>query len=311
MKITLRILSPVHIGSGEEISPTEYLVNDSFHRIYMDGLFTDPEFKPLIEDFIKSAETQRYIGDLLPNDLLKRHILYTIPITNKAREYLENNKTVVKEFIKTAGKVYIPGSSLKGSILSAIFWHSLKEAYQKSISAEDKDFITQSLQGRFRYDELLNFAFSRFTKGAIKTRFAHWLDVVDSEGKRPSDVLQISLARVKGSKSGDELPILYETLKEGMEFSTEIKSQNTILMETEILEIVKELYQRVLNKDKAEIKADGTLIRLGQGSTAYATSCLILAEELGIKGYRVKPPATRKRIDETLPLGWVEICTRK
>ncbi|MEO0102879.1 MAG: type III-A CRISPR-associated RAMP protein Csm5 [candidate division WOR-3 bacterium] len=321
MKIKIRILTPVHIGSGEEISPLEYLiVNNQYHRISMDTLFADPEFQKLMEEFIKLAETQRYIGDVFPTSLLRRHLLYSLPITGEAQNYLRNNKTVVKEFIKSAGRVYIPGSSLKGSILSAIFWDSLKKAYNSetfwNIKTKQrvnpllaKEFITQSLQGRFRYDELLNFAFFRFATGAVRNRFAHWLDAVDSDRKLPSDVLQISLARVRGARRGGALPILYETLKEGVEFSAEIKSQNTILSEGDILSITNQFYRKVLEKDGNEINTDGILIRLGQGSTAYATSCLILAEELGIQRYQIKPPRTRKRIDEKIPLGWAEIRT--
>jgi hypothetical protein len=34
---------------------------------------------------------------------------------------------------------------------------------------------------------------------------------------------------------------------------------------------------------------------------------LILAEELAIKNYRVHPPRTRKRINDTIAMGWVRI----
>ncbi|MEO0087319.1 MAG: type III-A CRISPR-associated RAMP protein Csm5 [candidate division WOR-3 bacterium] len=317
MKIKLKTITPLHIGSGKELTPTEYLIeNNYFHRINMNSLFSDPEFQPLMENFITLAENQRYIGELVPADLLKKHILYSLPITGEAQTYLKDNKTIVKEFIKSAGKVFIPGSSLKGSILSAIFWDSLKKAYNSNIfwrvkrGREEigvKEFITECLRGRFSYDELLNFVFFQFAEGEIKNRFAHWLDVVDSETKNPSDVLQISLAKVRGAKSGKELPILYETIKPGIEFSTEIKAKNTILKEKEILEIVDKFYRKVLGKDKNAISTDRKLLRLGQGSTAYATSCLILVEELGIKNYKVKPPLTRKRIDGVSPLGWLEI----
>ncbi|MCX7837706.1 MAG: type III-A CRISPR-associated RAMP protein Csm5 [candidate division WOR-3 bacterium] len=313
MKIKIKVLTPLHIGSGRELMPMEYLIEGNlFHRINMNALFADPDFQPLIEDFTKLAEAQKYIGAILPFDLLKKHILYSLPIVGEARDYLKNNKTVVKEFIKSAGKVYIPGSSLKGSILSAVFWHSLKKAYysnfkwtteKEQLSA--KEFIIQSLQGSFSYNELLNFAFSHFTNG--DNRFTHWLDVVDSDRKLPSEVLQISLIKVKGARKGKALPILYETIKPGIEFSTEIKAQNTKLSEEEILKIVDEFYRKVLEKDKNAIRTNGKLIRLGQGSTAYSTSCLILAEELNIRNYRVRPPTTRKRADEILPLGWAEI----
>ena len=303
MKIIIKTLTPVHIGSGKEISPTEYLIeNGYFHRINLNSLFADPDFQPFLEKFIDSALHTRYLGDLLPQEILKKHILYTLPITGKAKEYLKNNKTIVKEFIKTAGKVFIPGSSLKGSILSAIFYHILKENF-----SSDKEFILQSLQFKNKYENLLDFVFSRFAKDSPLKRFTRWLDVIDSNTKNPSEVLQISLVKVKGSKSGKELPILYETLKVNVEFTSEIKSQNTIFKEEEILSIANNFYKKVLARDKNQIKSDEILIRLGQGVTAYATSCLILAEELGIKNYQVKAPTTRKRIDEILPMGWVQL----
>jgi len=305
MKIIIKTLTPVHIGSGKEISPTEYLVeNEYFHRINLNSLFADPNFQPLLEKFIDSALHTRYLGDLIPKELLKKHILYTLPITGEAKEYLKNNKTVVKEFIKSAGRVFIPGSSLKGSILSAIFYHILKEKFSSA-----KESILQKLQPQNKYDDLLEFVFSSLAKNpALKLkRFTRWLDVIDSNNKNPSEVLQISLVKVKGSKSGKELPILYETLKVNVEFVAEIKSQTTIFKEEEILSIVNDFYKKVLAKDKNQIKTNGILIRLGQGVTAYATSCLILAEELGIKDYPVKPPTTRKRIDKILPMGWVKL----
>jgi CRISPR-associated protein Csm5 len=319
MKIKIKILTPVHIGSGAEITPSEYFIeNGKFFRINMDSLFQDSEFLPFMDKFIEIAKTQRYIGDILPQPLLKKHILYSISVTKTAFEYIQKNRTVVKEHIKTAGNVFIPGSSLKGSIFSGVFWYYLKESYHSnntytfkdrgtSVTLPANEFITQALQGRYRYDDLLNFAFTRFTRSG-KNKFAGWLGITDTDTKEPSDCLQLSLAKVEGSRSGSQLPILYETLKPGIEFSFEIKKNpDLIIDEVGLLKIVDEFYKKVLEKDRVEIRSSGKIIRLGQGSTAYSTSCLILAEELGIKNYQVKPPTTRKRVDEILPMGWAEM----
>ncbi|MCX7994985.1 MAG: type III-A CRISPR-associated RAMP protein Csm5 [candidate division WOR-3 bacterium] len=319
MKVKIKILSPLHIGSGAEISPMEYLVeNANFHRLNMDSLFKDVEFKPHMDKFIEIAKTSRYIGNILPQPLLKKHILYTIPIKGEALKYLNTKRTVVKEFVKTAGYVYIPGSSIKGSIFSAIFWYSLREAYRNNINWSIKKegeptpisaqaFIISALQRHYNYNELLDLAFYVFTKNKTKSRFARWVRISDTNKKSVADTLQISLAKVKGAKRGGELPILYEALKSGSEFEFEINAEHSVYNESKIIDIVDEFYRKVLNKDKSDIKPSGKLIRLGQGSTAYSTSCLILAEELKINGYRVKPPTTRKRIDDTIPLGWAEI----
>lgn len=152
MRLQLETLTPVHIGSGEEISPLEYLVEDRWNRIDMNALFADPDFQPVMEKFVSSASSERYIGDLLPKDLLKRHILYTLPIKGKAKDYLQTNR--VKAFTKTGGRVYIPGSSLKGSILSALLWAVLKEARDRR-----RDEI-EGLITRGRYQNLQDLTFA-------------------------------------------------------------------------------------------------------------------------------------------------------
>ncbi len=308
MKIKLHTLSPVHIGSGEEISPMEYFLNEKFTRINMNRLFDDPEFEPMMNDFIEVAGTQRYIGDQIPEQLLEKHPAYSIPIKDSADEYIMAHQTVVKGFIKSAGRIYIPGSSLKGSILSAILWYVLREA-----PPDDKREIERLLTTQGKFNDVLNLGFKNMVKdrhdinlGGL--RFIHWIDVKDSDLKDPGEVLEISLIKIKGAKTGKEQPILYETLKSGTEFNLILKVKNLKFRENEILNICNQFYTRVLKKDgAANIQTTANLLRLGQGSSAFATSLLILAEDLGINRYDVRPPRTRKRIDEHFAMGWIEL----
>jgi len=306
MKVKLKALSFIHIGSGEEISPSEYYIADGdFIRLDMDRLFLDPEFEPMMEKFISSAASQRYIGDLLPSDMLDRYPLYRIPIRGDAKSYMKTNRTVVKSFVKSAGRVYIPGSSIKGSLLSAMIWHVLKG--DKRIKEKIESWICD----RRVYQDLMDYAFrllagrdSPFRVG----RFLHWLDVSDSNLKSPENCLEISLARVEGAQRGGKIPVLYEMLKPGQDFEFEIKPRETRYGVDEILRISNEFYGKVLERDKSEnVPAEPNLIRLGQGSSAFSTSLLILAEELGITRYRVRPPRTRKRINGAFAMGWARI----
>lgn len=314
MKIKIEILSPIHIGSGQEISPIEYYLdksNNKFIRLHMDGLFNDPDFQPLMENFIEQSKTQRYIGRIIENELLlKRHTLYSIDISPSAKE---TNPITVKEFIKSAGRVYIPGSSLKGSILSAIIWEKAKKI------------------GNITPD-LMELIIAEVSNSPMNNKFSRWLDVSDSNFNLPEECLELSLVKVKGATSGRLLPILYETVKVGTVFVTEIKtSLNSIykfgkLTEKEILEITDKFYKKVYEKEKnsklnpklPDIPKDGFLARIGQGSTCLSTSFLLLAEELGINNYQVarpkmspiKPgeePRTRKLISQTISLGWVKL----
>ncbi|HCJ67129.1 MAG TPA: type III-A CRISPR-associated RAMP protein Csm5 [Elusimicrobia bacterium] len=310
MKIKLKTLSPVHIGSGEEISPLEYLIDNKFIRINMDALFKDSDFQPLKEKFISSAIQQRYIGDLLPVDLLRKYPLYILDIHPSTKDYLKEHKTIVKSFIKSAGRPYIPGSSIKGSILSAVVWYVLSEAVKVGKRTEVMNFLVRG----GNYEDFLDYTFRRFAKG---NRFTQWLDVTDTNFLKPNDALEITLAKVTGARRSGMLPILFETLKISTEFDFEIKRKNVTLEINDLIQIVSQFYQRVLQKSKQKIKTDfsGYLLRIGQGSSAFATSLLILAEDLKVKSdyirrWRVTPhgdePRTEKLIDNT-PLGWVEM----
>ncbi|MCX7916665.1 MAG: type III-A CRISPR-associated RAMP protein Csm5 [bacterium] len=312
MKIKIKILSPVHIGNGNEISPIEYFLhNEQFIRINMEGLFNDQDFKILQEKFINSAYSERYIGSLLPNDLLLKHQLYAIKISENIKGE-KVNPTNVKEHIKSAGRVYIPGSSLKGCILSGILENVLS---QKRINRLDN------------FEELLSLSLSTIKKPNEYNlgKFINWLYISDTDFKNPSECLELSLVKVIGARTKSLLPILYETIKPNVEFTCEIKSKCKF-SEEEILKMAEEFYKKVYIKEKdyaknksiimPEIPSDGYILRIGQGSTAWATSFLILAEELNIKNYDIQrpqiqkikgPPITRKLSSGIISMGWIKI----
>ena len=311
MKVTLKTLSPVHIGSGTELTPMDYYVDDKFHRINLNRLFDDPNFEPLKEKFIDMAGTQRYIGEQIPPELLLEHVSYKLAIRGNADDYLDSHQINIKEFIKSGGRIYIPGSSLKGAIFSALFWYVLRDA-----SGGDRHKINQYITGKvsnYDYNDLMNLGFSKMItnfrgRSEREMRFARWLDVTDSHFKDPEDVLEVALVRIQGAKTGNEQPILYETLKVGTEFELNISSQNLKFKEDEVLKICNEFYERVKVEDGTEnVQSTSNLLRLGQGSSAFATSLLILADDLNINRYNISPPLTRKRIDEHFAMGWIDI----
>ena len=312
MRFRIKILTPVHIGSGEEISPLEYYIhNEKFIRLDMDGLFSDSEFKPIMGKFINSAGVQRNIGELIPQELLLRHPLYKLDISTSARD---TRPIVVKEFIKSAGRVYIPGSSLKGSILSGvIYWVAKKENIR---DIRDYEGLLAQVLGKS----------STFNMG----KFSHWLDITDTNFSSPEEALEVTLSHVEGGRGA--IPILYESLKVGCEFTVELKTSINSLhkfgayKEEDILRMADEFYKRVYEREKKSkisqnlprFNSSNYLLRLGQGSTCLSTSLLLLAEELGIKDYKLyrrnlppikigEEPSTRKLIHTKTPLGWIEV----
>ncbi|NWF92142.1 MAG: type III-A CRISPR-associated RAMP protein Csm5 [Syntrophaceae bacterium] len=313
MKIKIEILTPLHIGSGEDISPSEYLVDtnlDIFSRLNMDALFHDLSFKKYMDRFISEACRQRYIGSIIDHSLLKKYPLYSIPISGEAKSYIANNQTNVRALIKTGGRVFIPGSSIKGSILSALMWHVLKNNYGVS-RTKIHELITKRPQNRREegeaYNELLKLSLSLISPDSKKGRFSQWVNLSDSTCNPPQESIEIYLSRVKGARWGGELPILFEGIKKGQTFETELSIVGSKFSEKEILETVHDFYLKVADYDEVNVDKQPYLLRLGQGSTVYATSLLILARDLGIKDYRVSPPRTRKRIDDKIPMGFVRL----
>ena len=141
MKYKIITLSPIHIGNGNEISSMEYVIDDGFKRIDMDELFKDEGFN--INGFIEDARFGSfYLGERY-REIAEKHILYSLDISKDALGYIKrsNYNTRIREFIKTGGKPYIPGSSMKGAIRTAIMWYSLKnddELYHELVEYIEK-----------------------------------------------------------------------------------------------------------------------------------------------------------------------------
>jgi len=338
MKVKVKVITPVHIGSGQSISPSGYFIDrerGNFNFLNMDSLFRDPGFSRYREEFIRKAATARYIGEIIQDyNLLKKHILYSVPATVEARS---GNPIEVKLFIKSAGRPYIPGSSLKGAIVTALIYYALKELHRKGSRGEIENLlITGSRRNESETNKkLLNLAYNFLKKEHPPTsskygkfednsylsgdkqepRFVHLLDVSDSSFLKAPGSLMVEKCQVQGAKRGGQIPVLFETMKEGVEAEFEIKNISCKLGETQILQICHDFYQKVAAADGVKINAEPNLLRIGQGATAFGTSLLILAKELGIgRDYGVKPPRTRKRLaeeKETKALGFVQLTEVK
>lgn len=116
MKLIFETLSPLHIGTGERYSSSEFLVRGNciirldINKIYVllseknKDVFLqfleDPRFR--LDDFIKNVDIS----------ILKTKLYSTKLKTNIPHEIAEN--------IKTGFKGYVPGSTLKGAIRTAI-----------------------------------------------------------------------------------------------------------------------------------------------------------------------------------------------
>lgn len=334
----LRTLSPIHIWSGDDISPLEYVVDGNyFYRVDLEKIFSEPKNR---EEFIKFVESKkRYFGDF-NKDLGKENFRYKLEA-----HFTPGN--MIKEFIKTSDRFYIPGSSVKGSILSAIYWHVLWER------AEDDDIwdlVAACLRGSpldgFKGKEKCRKYISRGKNAHMETlenivfdfigmnekdpKFSQWLQVSDSTTTEKGFVGE---CEVYGSRM-ESIPM--ELLKRGTTLKLDIKEQRSRFSLDKILEITNEYYEYVYGDETdwceekgveiSDVKHTGKLIRIGQGSSSFSTSLLTLAKDFENEGEKdiVKDyinrwikrgyrdgifPRTKKFVvlDKRYSMGWAEI----
>lgn len=130
---TLTPLTPIHIGSGNELTPYEYIIKDkTFYRISLESLLSklsEKDKKELIRllettnfttarkflQEIYKPEYGYYYSSQVDDDVIE---IYDEKLDGASNPN-EENKLSVEEFIGNYLGKYIPGSSLKGAIRSA------------------------------------------------------------------------------------------------------------------------------------------------------------------------------------------------
>lgn len=172
----LTTLSPLHIGTGEELLPMEYYVDKLQNRIIvpeLEKIFNyDPSIAPV---FTKNLSATQNLGTTF-NDLLKNHEAallkpenwrYATCSTTKDGPYKYAFQPLAEELKRNNGRlrlasknsnyqVYIPGSSLKGAFRTA--WLYKQAANDKELLEyigkcqfdrdADRDLNIEILQGK-------------------------------------------------------------------------------------------------------------------------------------------------------------------
>lgn len=120
----IETVTPVHIGSGDSYLSSECLFSGrDYKRIDISKYFRllikdNPDEQ---EEFIKNLSENKFIPKDLPGDYTK----YYISKQFQDDDFKNNNE--IKENIKVFNKPYIPGSSIKGAIRTALLYNSFKD----------------------------------------------------------------------------------------------------------------------------------------------------------------------------------------
>ena len=144
MKYQLKTITPVHIGTGETLSQIDgFYDNGRWHRIDIDAVLAAiPESELNRLTIAMGQRDFQWKGYLPTNQSSAR---YTLPCPEDPRE------TEIREAMRhPSGRPMIPGSSIKGTIRTALLWGLIdddgpeaQEAFEHSVN-----YLKEQLQRR-------------------------------------------------------------------------------------------------------------------------------------------------------------------
>lgn len=144
--------SPVHIGSKDQtLNFLDYVVSkDRIFVVNENLLFQELEKKGLLNKFIQDVTKKQKSGENDLTSLIKSYGLYDNTFVKAISAYIvtknfnlgASDKPEIKPFIRNGYyQPYLPGSSLKGSIRTAILYN-----YLKNVSKSDYELVVSNFK---------------------------------------------------------------------------------------------------------------------------------------------------------------------
>lgn len=240
LHFTATPLTPIHIGNGDVLAPEDYLVDgDTLVRFNRSAVLRDmqPSVRRELEaaldrnDFTKVQELIRSACDP------RRHVLSRIGISDASRSDLQMlikspespaRKREVHPFIYNSlnGKPYIPGSSIKGAIRTALVNHFTQQSLtgiRQVVNGADPGY-----QGKILETEALN-----FESGKLEGDPLRLLKVADAELPEGCTWIDQALQFQRG-KGINGIQMHYERLlsrgdDKEISFTVEVELDETVL----------------------------------------------------------------------------------
>lgn len=203
--LTLTAIGPVHIGSGEEISKKECLYLSNERKVYiLDPMkvFNGMKKLKLLKDYEKfllesSMKNFTYfVNDYKISPLeYKSWAAYILPLDNV---YNMNESDNIMAFVKDPyGMPYIPGSSLKGAIRTAV-QNTMIEKDRNVFKTEASQIMSEDFRNKRAY-------LSRQEKNISETLFCTLEKDKNRKGNAVNDIFQ-------GLRISDSRPLSVEDL---------------------------------------------------------------------------------------------------
>lgn len=226
----LEVISPVHIGNGNEFTLIDFVMyNNKLIIINFDKL-VDYCFEkkiPLVDEIEREKEhfmMEKFFKKykLSPKDFVD----YSVPMNIDSRNRLTKPK--IKEFVKNANKlVYIPGSSIKGSIRTALLWYAI----DKKIDKNRLDVYCENIRKNKRQNlkKVGSTLESEIFGKNANNDILRVLRVSDTANMQPKKGLEVNEIKIVGNKNS--IPTYAECLKKGVKTSFDIRIDKSLLDE--------------------------------------------------------------------------------
>jgi CRISPR-associated protein Csm5 len=326
MRLFLEILTPVHIGSGEMIDPYEYVITDKLYKINLWKFISSLNFEDK-ETFLKISssdmiETRKFIKEKADlsnvteysmNAQRSVHNIYT----NKIGD--ENNSLSIQTCIKTLDRPYIPGSSVKGPIRTALLFSMADKPIEKAWriqqdvfnykNAQDDPFRTLSISDSIPIDmdNMLIFPVKPYAKNKNKNyKFEESGYIIIVEGTnsyytgKPVTISQYIAFDNKLQKEKNFIDINPKNIASSCnEFYGRVIEEELNFYENSDTSLAYDIYKS-FETDLPSLEKEGAfMLRLGWGS-GYNSVTINLANETP------ESKVSRRLIRGEFPLGWVK-----
>ncbi len=337
--IQIEILTPLHIGSGEEIDPYEYVIKDG--RLYKINLANflyhlspaeQKEFDKLSSDIVRLREFIRNKAEFDQFSEFSVEVSSTVESVYETKFQDIHNQLIVSPFIRELSSPFIPGSLLKGAIRTAVIF----ELFQGKVNEKRRGdvFEAELLRSqRTRRDRKTGKPITRGLDGekdpfrAIKITDVRlpgnttYVERVETFSRKSGKIEPLNIQILKEITHclfqnkhvtlAGELRIDDELIKRNQEIKLKSINKNFILracanfthriIDNELRYFANHPIAKIYERLKNEaLEKESSLLRLGWGSGFDSVT-------VNLKQQKPKSIQTRKLVDNVLPLGWTKI----
>ena len=205
MKCEIKVQSPVHIGSGEKYTASEYVKSKAKNKkgdivkiikrmdVSNYYLSLDDENKDeLLLNLSNPNFNLKSFDNKIPNSFMKYRAI------DRTKESIAPNQEIT-ESIKTLNKSYIPGSSIKGAIKSAILYCRIVDVND----IEDVLKVNRVINGK--YNRFLNKVFtSKRAPTPAQGDIMKFLQVSDSSTIKSPVIYDVSTVMASIKRGSNE-----------------------------------------------------------------------------------------------------------